>query len=116
MDIKEMNEPILRRLIEEYDKYIQEANEEEKYADGWKPVCIQEFADCEFEEILLHEAVCLECGKEFKQERDIQLCDNCVDKFDLDTLWKKHDNNELDALDFNENKNMREKFRKWKKK
>lgn len=56
-------------------------------------------------------AICLECNKKFIQERDIQLCDNCVDKFDLDRLWKMHDNNELDALDFNENKSLREQFR-----
>ena len=56
-------------------------------------------------------AVCLECGKDFKQERDLQICDKCVDKFDLNRLWKEHDNNELDALDFNESKKMRERFR-----
>lgn len=58
------------------------------------------------------EATCLECGKQFIQDRDIQLCDNCVGKFDLDKLWKMHDNNELDALDFNERKSIRERFRK----
>lgn len=56
-------------------------------------------------------ANCLECKNAFEQERDIQLCDNCVDLFDLDRLWKLHDNNKLDALDFNENKSLREKFR-----
>lgn len=59
-----------------------------------------------------HLANCLECGKEFYQEADIQLCSNCVDLFDLDRLWKLHDNNQLDALDFNESKSMRERFRK----
>lgn len=54
---------------------------------------------------------CLECGKLFHQEKDIQLCDKCVGKFDLDKLWGLHDKNELDALDFNENKAMREQFR-----
>ena len=56
-------------------------------------------------------ATCLECKKEFQQETDIQLCDKCMKKFDTDKLWKLHDQNKLDALDFNESKTMREKFR-----
>lgn len=59
-------------------------------------------------------AVCLECGKKFMQDRDIQLCDDCVDLFDLDRLWKLHDENKIDALDFNEQKSVREQFRKVK--
>ncbi len=58
-----------------------------------------------------NEATCLECKNKFLQERDIQLCDVCVDKFDLDKLWKLHDNNKIDALDFNEQASVREKFR-----
>lgn len=54
---------------------------------------------------------CLECGEFFCQERDIQLCDNCVNKFDLNRLWALHDKGKLDALDFNENKKLREQFR-----
>ena len=60
----------------------------------------------------MNKAICLECGKEFEQERDLQICDKCIDKFDTEKLWEMHDNNELDALDFNENANMRERFRK----
>jgi len=55
---------------------------------------------------------CLECGTWFYQERDLQLCDDCVDKFDTDKLWKLHDENKLDALDFNENPKLREQFRR----
>ena len=58
------------------------------------------------------EAACLECGQIFIQERDIQLCDKCVKLFDLNKMWTLHDKNELDALDFNESKKMREMFRK----
>ena len=62
---------------------------------------------------------CLECGKLFYQETDIELCNKCVDKFNLDKLWEMHDNNKIDALNFNENKKIREKFRikckNWKK-
>lgn len=56
-------------------------------------------------------ADCVECGNRFLQERDLQLCDDCVDKFDLNELWRMHDNNKLDALDFNINKNLREGFK-----
>ena len=59
---------------------------------------------------------CLECGEFFYQERDIQLCDNCVNKFDLEKLWALHDKGKLDALDFNENKKLREQFRISKRK
>lgn len=43
---------VLNLLLEEYDRYIQEANDEQKYDTGWKPACINEFFDCEFQEIL----------------------------------------------------------------
>ena len=43
-------------LIKEYDKYIQEANEENKYAEGWFPVCISEFYNNEFQLINTGEA------------------------------------------------------------
>ena len=56
-------------------------------------------------------SICLECGKRFIQDRDIQLCDDCVNKFDLDRLWEMHDDNQIDALDFNESKKIREQFR-----
>ena len=58
-----------------------------------------------------NEEVCLECGKPFQQERDLQICDDCIPKFDTDKLWSMHDKKEIDALDFNESKDMREKFR-----
>lgn len=56
-------------------------------------------------------AECLECGKVFHQDRDLQVCDECIDKFDTDRLWELHDKNKLDALDFNENEEMRNNFR-----
>lgn len=36
-------------LIDAYDEYIQDANEERKYEIGWMPVCVDEFYDCEFQ-------------------------------------------------------------------
>lgn len=35
-------------LLYAYDAYIQEANDEDKYETGWRPVCLREFYDCEF--------------------------------------------------------------------
>jgi len=58
-----------------------------------------------------HKATCLECGKPFYQDRDLQICDTCMKKFDTDKLWRLHDENKLDALDFNESKKMRGRFR-----
>jgi len=54
--------------------------------------------------------VCLVCDKDFIRENDLQICDNCVPKYDLDLLWLRHDNNQLDALDFNESAKMRKEY------
>lgn len=39
----------LLNLLDEYDKYIQQANDDNKYEDKWYPVCINEFYDCEYQ-------------------------------------------------------------------
>jgi len=54
---------------------------------------------------------CLECGEWFNQDRDLELCDKCVDLFDTEKLWQDHDNNLICAIDFNENKKLRESYR-----
>ena len=36
-------------LLYAYDKYIQEANDDNRYAEGWYPVCIEEFYDNDYE-------------------------------------------------------------------
>ena len=59
-----------------------------------------------------NECLCVECEEVFECDRDIQLCDDCLEKFNLDKLWKLHDENKLCACDFNENSKMREEFRK----
>lgn len=58
------------------------------------------------------EAICLNCKTTFNQDRDLQICDECINLFNTDDLWKRHDNGELDALDFNESEKLREQFRK----
>lgn len=30
-------------LLNAYDEYIQDANDDDLYSEGWKPVCIKEF-------------------------------------------------------------------------
>ena len=54
---------------------------------------------------------CLECERIFRCETDIQLCQKCMKLFDTDKLWSDHDKNKIDALDFNESKKMRERYR-----
>ena len=49
---KTLDKETLLDLLHEYDIYIQDANEERKYEEGWYPVCIKEFYDCEYQEIL----------------------------------------------------------------
>lgn len=36
-------------LLYAYDAYIQEANDEDKFREGWRPVCIREYYACEFQ-------------------------------------------------------------------
>ena len=57
-------------------------------------------------------SLCLDCLEEMEIETDLQLCQTCMKNYDVDKLWALHDNNELDALDFNEHPQMREKLRK----
>lgn len=58
-----------------------------------------------------NKANCVNCKKGFYCDTDIILCNKCQVLFNLDKLWKLHDKNKLDALDFNENKKMRDEFR-----
>lgn len=51
-DLKKLKKEVLLKLIEAYDEYIQDANDEDRYREGWYPVCIEEFYDNEFQEML----------------------------------------------------------------
>lgn len=44
-----LNKKEIIELIEAYNEYIQDANDGELYSDGWKPVCIEEFYNNDFE-------------------------------------------------------------------
>ena len=45
--INELTRGELLSLLQQYDQYIQQANDEDKYRDGWFPVCIEEFLGSE---------------------------------------------------------------------
>lgn len=50
--LNDLDEEDLKELIREYDIYIQQANEEDLYKNGWLPVCVEEFLNNDFLEIL----------------------------------------------------------------
>ena len=60
---------------------------------------------------ILDELNCLECKKTFELKWDLWVCEDCMELFDTEKIWRQHDNNELDALDFNESQSFREKYR-----
>jgi hypothetical protein len=47
-----LDEYELRFIIREYDYYLEEARQEDKFKDGWIPVCINEFIGAELLEII----------------------------------------------------------------
>ena len=49
--LNELSKEELLDVIRMYDHYIQDANEEDRYADGWYPVCIEEFYENDYKEI-----------------------------------------------------------------
>ncbi len=48
-DLGELTIEELHDVLYYYDAYIQEANDMDKYQDGWYPVCISEFYMCDYE-------------------------------------------------------------------
>lgn len=40
--------PDAAALLRAYDRYIQQANDEDRFASGWRPVCVAEFAECDY--------------------------------------------------------------------
>jgi len=71
-DIKEDE---LLALLKAYDEYIQSANDEKRYDTGWMPVCINEFYDNEWQDILTDEKK----KKEFVVH--MQKCRGCNKKY-----------------------------------
>jgi hypothetical protein len=48
--IGKLDKDELLKLIASYDRYIQDANDEDYFQSGWRPVCIDEFYSNEFQE------------------------------------------------------------------
>ena len=46
---------VLMQLLAAYDRYIQNANDEDRFESGWRPVCIEEFYHSEFQEVVARE-------------------------------------------------------------
>lgn len=57
-------------------------------------------------------SACLDCLKEMELETDIQLCQECMKNYDVEKVWKEHDAGKINALDFNENAQMRMEYKK----
>ena len=47
--LNELNKEELLYLLSAYNRYIQCANEDNRYFSGWQPVCINEFYDNEYQ-------------------------------------------------------------------
>lgn len=47
ISIDELSSPQLKQLLISYNRYIQEANDADRYQEGWYPVCIEEFLNSE---------------------------------------------------------------------
>ncbi|AMN31046.1 hypothetical protein [Clostridium perfringens] len=50
-DLERLSKEELLEVVKEYDRYIQDANEEDLYIEGWKPVCVEEFYNNDFQEL-----------------------------------------------------------------
>ena len=50
-ELKGLDKEELIALLDAYDTYMQEANDEDKYRGGWRPVCVMEFYNNEFQEL-----------------------------------------------------------------
>lgn len=76
-------------LLLKYNQYIQDANDEDRYIDGWCPVCIAEFYESEYQMIpKLFPVACELCGEVLETPQDdygdcvpghedAHLCGNC---------------------------------------
>jgi hypothetical protein len=70
------------------------------------------FSSHDWREDLPENSLCLDCLQPMEDETDIQLCQKCMKNYDVEKLWQDHDNNLIDALDFNESQSIRDKYRK----
>lgn len=73
-------------MLAMYDEYIRYANKERSYDEGWRPVCIDEFKDMEFEDYLQY-------PEEYELALDEELIErlNELDSVDLNRLMNAYD-------------------------
>jgi hypothetical protein len=50
VDFTDLTQAELRDFLRSYDQYIQDANDEDRFRSGWRPVCIHEYLNNEFAE------------------------------------------------------------------
>lgn len=60
MNLNNLRQHELIKLIESYDRYIQNANNEDLFSMGWIPVCISEYYDCEYQEEVTRDYITIE--------------------------------------------------------
>lgn len=53
--MKELSKEELLELLYHYDRYIQQANDDDTYQTGWYPVCIEEFYNNDYQLLLEEE-------------------------------------------------------------
>ena len=63
-------------LLRRYDQYVQDVNDENRYQDGWFPVCLNEFYDVEFQEVYREKYWIHTRGT------TLTICTFCVDTID----------------------------------
>ena len=49
---KDISRNELLAVLQAYDEYIQDANDNDTFVGGWRPVCLNEFYDNEWAEII----------------------------------------------------------------
>lgn len=88
---KKLTKSELLDLAIHYDWYIQDANEKNLYKEGWQPVCIAEFYDCEYQDILSNRKKDIQptysidendCEHLYRDGSDDRYCVDCGKKLD----------------------------------
>lgn len=113
--IKTINKGLAKIRIEEIRRAIR--NENVSYGEIVELESLKKYIDKGDIELLQWAGIteiprlCLDCLEEMEIETDIKLCQKCMKNYDTERLWKDHDKNKIDALDFNESEQMRNKYR-----
>ena len=52
LKIEDLDNHVIIELLQCYDNYIQNANDNQRYSEGWYPVCVEEYLNNEYVEYL----------------------------------------------------------------